>query len=332
MLSDFLHPKITSFLQPKVSHTEPDPPIHLSQFSQTNTNGMPDIQVPYSQTTISTNRASSHSQNTTRTAPTGKPVQESPLNKPLPAKQQRTISVPQLHMNQFLPYATSILCPTANTWGHELESIDSTNTLRIILQNPNGIKLNPLDLGDFAFSMQVCRTMGAGIISISESNVNWNQSYLLGQVNKIVRKMWQTTVIQPSQHLEPFHHQCQRGRNLQIATDQWVSRIQSKGVDPYGLGRWSYMIFKGKNDRSVAIITAYRVCKTTFDSAGDTTSYMQQFCSLLSYNNSINCQVTPNPHRQFMLDLQAWITMLRQDNISIILSLDGNENLAEVPH
>ena len=89
------------------------------------------------------------------------------------------------------------------------------------------------------------------------------------------------------------------------------------------------MILKGKGERSVAIITAYRVCKSTFDSAGDTTSYMQQFRTILAHNNSVKRQVTPNPYRQFVLDLQAWITMLRQQNISIVLSLDGNENLSE---
>jgi hypothetical protein len=71
------------------------------------------------------------------------------------------------------------------------------------------------------------------------------------------------------------------------------------------------MILKGKGERSIAIITAYRVCKSTFDSAGDTTSYMQQFLTILAHNNLVKRQVTPDPHRQFVLDLQAWITMLR---------------------
>ncbi len=146
-------------------------------------------------------------------------------------------------------------------------------------------------MGDFACSLQLCHTLGAGVISLSESNVNWNQSYLLGKVHQTARAVWQTTAIQHSQHPD--------------------------------------MILKGKGERAVAIITAYRVCKSTFDSAGDTTCYMQQLRTLLAYNNSISRQQTPDPHRQFVLDLQSWITMLRRQNISIILSLDGNENLID---
>ncbi len=217
---------------------------------------------------------------------------------------------PHLRITQFLDETTHS-CPTDTTWGHQLCSIDSSDTLRIVLQNPNGIKLNPLDMGEFEHSLRICHSMGAGIISLSESNVNWNHTYLLGRVHQAVRKVWQTTAIQHSQHPEPYHQQCQRGGTLQIATDCWVSRLQSKGLDPYGLGRWSYMILKGKGERSIAIITAYRVCKSTFDSAGDTTSYLQQFRTLLAHYNSVNRQATPDPHRQFVLDLQAWITMLR---------------------
>jgi hypothetical protein len=87
------------------------------------------------------------------------------------------------------------------------------------------------------------------------------------------------------------------------------------------------MSLRGKGSKEVFIITAYRVCKTTFDSAGDTTSYMQQYRSILNYWNEIGKQETPNPHKQFVLDLQAWISHLRSDGKSIILCLDANETV-----
>jgi hypothetical protein len=253
-------------------------------------------------------------------------MKPTPGNKPVNTS---SIRLPQLRLTHFLPDGDDLPCPTTKMWGHNLENIDCSDTLRIVLQNPNGIKLNPLDFGDFAFSMKVCHTMGAGIICLSESNVNWNLTYLQNKVSNTVRNIWETSALQHSQHPEPYLHQSQRGGTLQIITDRWVSRIQSKGMDPYGLGRWSYMILQGKGDRSVAIITAYRSCKSTFDSAGDTTSYMQQYRSLLQYNTSFGRRSTPDPHRQFVLDLQAWISKLRSDNISIILSLDSNEDTTD---
>jgi hypothetical protein len=89
------------------------------------------------------------------------------------------------------------------------------------------------------------------------------------------------------------------------------------------------MIPKGKGDRSVAIIMAYRPCKTTFDNAGDTTCYMQKHHSILAHYNETGHQLTSILHCQFILDLQAWIGHLRADKTHIILSMDGNEDTSK---
>jgi exonuclease III len=54
---------------------------------------------------------------------------------------------------------------------------------------------------------------------------------------------------------------------------------------------------------------------------------MQQVRSLLAHYNNLKTLVSPNPHRQFVLDLQAWIQMLQADGTSIILALDANEDI-----
>ncbi len=167
---------------------------------------------------------------------------------------------------------------------------------------------------------------GLAFICLSESNVNWNLTYLQGKVSNTVHNIWETSSLQHLQHPERYLHQCQCGGSLQIITDRWVSHIRSKGMGPYSLGHWSYLILQGKGDRSVAIITAYWSCKSTFDSTGHTTSYMQQYFSLLQYNTSLGHRSTPDPHCQFVLNLQAWISKLHSDNISIILSLDSNKD------
>ena len=181
---------------------------------------------------------------------------------------------------------------------------------------------------DFALDgLHICYTLGAGIICLSETNTNWNQSYQITRVHNIAKDIWQTSAIQPSQHPESFSSQSQRGGTLQILTDRWVSRLQAKGVDPYGLGRWSYMTLQGKGNRLITAITAYRVCKPSIDGTGDTTAYQQQFRSILSSYNDKGMYNTPEPHRQFVLDLQSWIEHLQIQGHSIIHSLDGNEDI-----
>jgi hypothetical protein len=182
-------------------------------------------------------------------------------------------------------------------------------------------------MDEFSLGSRICHSLGAAIISLPESNTRWNQPYQILKLNNTIRKIWATSSIQTSQHPEPFYNQHQRGGTLQIVTDHWVSRIQAKGVDPYGLGRWSYSILTGKRDKKIVIITAYRVCNTTASSSGDCTLYMQQYRTILAYSNSHNITTTPTPQRQFVLDLQAWIEMLQASGCSIILSLDANEDV-----
>ena len=199
-------------------------------------------------------------------------------------KPPTTLFQPWLHLiNQI--EQSGVSCPTTMTWGHELSSINVSDTLWFLLQNPNGLKLNPLDMGDFAYGMHIGHQMGAGILGFCETNINWNHIYLQNRAHCLIRDTWHKSSVQFSQQLEPFHQQCQRGGTLQIATDRWSARLQSKGVNPYGLGRWSYMILSGKVDRKVSVITAFRVCKSTFDSAGDTTCFMQQYRSILAQYN-----------------------------------------------
>lgn len=125
--------------------------------------------------------------------------------------------------------------------------------------------------------MRICHFMGAGAVSLTEMNVNWNLPYQVKRVSTVVREIWETSTIQTSQHPEIVCTQNQQGGTLQLLTDSWVSRLQYKGVDPYGLRRWSYMTLKGQNNKVVTIITAYQPCKGSVDGVGDKTVYMQQF-------------------------------------------------------
>jgi hypothetical protein len=63
------------------------------------------------------------------------------------------------------------------------------------------------------------------------------------------------------------------------------------------------------------------------NAVGDKTVYMQQFRTLLQCANSIGLSKPPDPHRQFVLDLQAWIEMHQSEGAAIILCLDGNEEV-----
>jgi hypothetical protein len=68
-------------------------------------------------------------------------------------------------------------------------------------------------------------------------------------------------------------------------------------------------------------MTAYRVSQKTYSSAGPKSAYMQQY----EYLRFHKLSTTPEPNRQFILDLQAWIGHLQGEGHRIILNMDNNE-------
>jgi hypothetical protein len=206
-----------------------------------------------------------------------------------------------------------------------MDKIDPSKIFRVLLQNPNGIRPYEKDL-EFHYGLGKCESLGIGVISIAETKLNWS-GLAAHTTHTWFKKTWQFSSISTSQAAEKFSSSFQPGGTLTAVINHWTSRVMSKGQDPYGLGRWSYTTLRGKLSSKVTIITAYRVSQKTLASAGPKTAFMQQYRAIQSEFlrcNKVN--VTPNPGRQLILDLQAWICHLQSNGHSIILNLDYNDD------
>lgn len=216
------------------------------------------------------------------------------------------------------------------TWGHALECIDTSKTLRIILQNPNGLKAYH-QKGELLLNLQTCNSIGAGVLSLPETNTNWSN----GKNNRILREtlktVWNHSTYQTSASSESFISDYKPGGTATIVVDHWTSRVIDKGVDPFGLGRWSYLTLRGKGDKRITLVTGYRVCENTPASAGVKTAFMQQYRGISAKLCAGNKSADPNPRRQFILDLQAWLEFLIQEGHQLILTMDCNEDLQSAP-
>jgi hypothetical protein len=223
----------------------------------------------------------------------------------------------------FKPYA-SISPQDPDVFGHLPQEIDTSLTLRIVLQNPNGIRPSVTE-PDFMFSLHLCHQIGVGAICLAETNLNWNHSQHSTALRRCLHRNWSSSKFQPSIPEEKFIGNYQPGGTITIVTDRWTSKVITTGSDPYGLGRWSYIILKGKADVHICIITAYRVCDEKF--TGPKTAYQQQKRHLAALFRQQNGTVTADPFKQFIMDLQSWITSLQETGTQIILCLDNNKEL-----
>jgi hypothetical protein len=207
-----------------------------------------------------------------------------------------------------------------DSWSHSLEPIEVNTTFWVFLQNPNGLSIyrnNHLLIHDF----QTCYQYGAGVLCFPETKVNWDQEGQLYTLQQMFRGIWKSSVLQPSHTPERFLSTYQPGGTLTAVCENEVSRVVGRGEDPYGLGRWSYITLWGQRDVKITIVTAYQACL----SMGDGTYYQQQLRLLSRLHREQNIQTLPDPRRQLILDLQAWLETLQSDNHQFILSLDANK-------
>ncbi len=132
---------------------------------------------------------------------------------------------------------------------------------------------------------------------------------------------------QVSRCAEQFKSTYQPRGTATIISNKWTSRIADRGEDPLSLGWWSYFTLLGKQGKLITIIMAYCVCNSSFGSVGKKTAYKQQFQILSQWWREMNRTNPPDPHRQFVLDLQAWIEFKKSQGHEIILALDNNKDI-----
>ncbi len=175
-------------------------------------------------------------------------------------------------------------------WGHYPEEIDDGLTLRVVFANPRGLKLHS-DILETTFSMGRCHSLGVGALCIAEANLNWGNLSASGKFHGLLRKIWKHSKVSKSYTKDDFQTENQPGGTVTIAVNHWTSRVIDSGEDPYGLGRWSYLVLRGKGGIKVLIVTAYRVCKQAVQSAGYKTSTAQQFMIKLVNTDAISTKI-----------------------------------------
>jgi hypothetical protein len=219
---------------------------------------------------------------------------------------------------------SSITDVDPDIWGHIPEPIDTSTTFQILLQNPNGIRPSVTEPG-FLFSLHISNEIGVGALCLTETNLNWHHSQHKFALRRCLHRNWQSSKFQTSVPDEIFLGNYQPGGTATIVVDRWTSRVLSSGMDPYGLGRWSYVTLRGKSDTSICIFTAYRVCNDRYTRSK--TAYKQQKRQSSFIFTDQNKLVHIDPYKQCILDLQSWISSLQAQGTQIILCLDNNEEL-----
>eukprot|EP00956_Cyclotella_meneghiniana_P026049 scaffold55510_cov37-Cyclotella_meneghiniana.AAC.1 len=92
------------------------------------------------------------------------------------------------------------------------------------------------------------------------------------------------------------------------------------GVDESGLGRWTYMEFKGEEGISTVIVSGYVPCKNKRDNSGTTYQQHRRYFAKKEKKDE-------EPRRRFLSDLLKLLASWKEEGKKLVICLDANENI-----
>jgi len=196
----------------------------------------------------------------------------------------------------------------------------ASDVIRVWYTNPCGIGVNPNHLkSDDSFSFLRSKSK-CDVFGLAETNVHWKKLYGHASLYARIKQRWRYFKTSTSHNKHANLGKTQRGGTCTVAVGQAAYRVYQAGQDDTGLGRWSWLEFRGRDNWCTRVYTAYRPgSKPSGDTEG-TTVYHQHARYLRRH------KLDKEPRNYF----DECIIQELQEQLSkcnIILMIDVNQNV-----
>ena len=204
-------------------------------------------------------------------------------------------------------------------WG-DVMSKQKDENIRIVTKNIGGLGVKPGNAKEDELKNWIGKKQ-IDIIGIQEVNINWKKcrgKYSLGE--RMKTPSWEYVRTSGSYNKHDTDTMSQWGGTLTVCKDQMTHYVAGTGGDERGLGRWSWILFQGKNKRRTRVITVYHPNKNR-DPMKCCTPYQQQRQVLVAQK----IEECPNEilRNDLYKSIKTWIT----NGDSIIVLADCNEDV-----
>lgn len=177
-------------------------------------------------------------------------------------------------------------------------------------------------ISEFENYMDWEKNTKVSISMLQETKLNWRKPNIQKAINNIGKKAYSNITITTSCSDSSSDKNWQAGGVSIFSAGAIQNRLITQGTDPTGMGRFAYQTFRGKSNIKIAFISAYRVCDQSIGSAGDLTSYFQQWHTLKQRGVK-----NPQPRKQILRDLQSLILEFIFNGYDVCLGIDANAGL-----
>jgi hypothetical protein len=191
------------------------------------------------------------------------------------------------------------------------------NTLRIGYQNIGGFSFTSNSIKDDIIRQGI-NAFEFDIFGLSETNVDWR---LIPDQHKLYFRMkpwWEMSHISLAYNIAiPPVARKQFGGTALFSIGTSAHRAVARGIDNSLLGRWCWTMYKGKNNQTLKVYSAYRPNPPS----GPFSVYAQHRQFFATRSSDI-C-----PRQAFLDDLSQDIQKSMDDGHHLVILLDGNDDM-----
>ena len=156
-------------------------------------------------------------------------------------------------------------------------------------------------------------------VCLTENNIHWKNIPVQNRLYERTRGWYQDLHISTAYY---DAHETQEAAQVGGVTiwsiNKAAHRATEKGVDPRGLGRWAWTLYRGRQGRNLRIIAGYRPVKNETGAL----SAWSQHKAYLQDTDIDDC-----PRALFTTDLVEELEKWQEKGDQIVLALDVNDNI-----
>jgi len=156
------------------------------------------------------------------------------------------------------------------------------------------------------------------IMTLTELNTAWDCLHYNEWLPAKTRGWWEANQWSISHNKQDAHGDgFQLGGTAVLVLNKLLHKTMKPGDDPAGIGQWSWVRLRGKENHFLRVVSVYCPCK----SDGHLTTYQQQVWWLSKQGKNV-C-----PHDQILKNLKAQIETWQTKEDMVIILVDINENI-----
>ena len=158
-------------------------------------------------------------------------------------------------------------------FGDKIEAKPEKVTIALI--NPSGLNTKAGKEKDDRLQ-ETTKEYGIDILGLTEVNNNWSKAETHDNIWERTYGWYRQRKMATSYNSKQISSsQFQRGGTITLATEKMAGRTIEARSDKNKMGRWSWILLKGKEGKSIRAITMYRPCENQKDTGSLTTSRRQ---------------------------------------------------------